>query len=302
MTVPAYPKVLALGSRGTEKVLEGEVTVQEKIDGSQFRFGFDETGVLEFASHHKPVYPGSAGMFEPVIQHILDREEDLRSNLLCTYPIYFYGEYLSKPKHNTLAYERIPRGNLVLFDAYDGDIYHTIGSIAHIASVLECALVATYRTGKVTMEELEFFLTTKKPMLGGDMIEGVVIKNYDQNIMLGSQVFPVFCKYVSTTFKERHQKNPDNRSGKSKLEEFFGSFNTEARWNKAIQHLREANELTDSPKDIGPLVRAIAEDIVEEEGEYIKDALYALYIKDVIRAAQRGFPEYYKSLLADRVE
>ena len=36
--IPSYPKVLAIGTRGTERLLEGEVLVQEKIDGSMLRW------------------------------------------------------------------------------------------------------------------------------------------------------------------------------------------------------------------------------------------------------------------------
>jgi len=36
--IASYPKVLTVGTRGTECLLEGEVLVQEKIDGSMFRW------------------------------------------------------------------------------------------------------------------------------------------------------------------------------------------------------------------------------------------------------------------------
>ena len=28
----------------------------------------------------------------------------------------YYGEYLQKPKHNTLCYDRVPKDNIIIFD------------------------------------------------------------------------------------------------------------------------------------------------------------------------------------------
>jgi len=51
-----YPKVLTLGSYMTDRALVGKVVVQEKVDGSQFRFGvvLDKDGnkKLVMGSHH----------------------------------------------------------------------------------------------------------------------------------------------------------------------------------------------------------------------------------------------------------
>ena len=40
---------------------------------------------------------------------------------------------------------------------------------------------------------------------------------------------------------------------------------TPARWNKAIQHLRERGLLEDSPRDIGLILREIPEDVLKED-------------------------------------
>lgn len=308
MTIPSYPKVLTIGTRGTERLLEGPVVVQEKIDGSQFRIGIMGDGSLEFASHHQPVYPGAAGMFEPVVQHVLSRREWIAPLITggtgAHTNLYVYGEYLAKPKQNTLCYERAPLGYLVLFDyVLDGYPMTRLSSfgLAMLADALDCEMVQNLHEGRATMADLDRFLTDAKPMLGGPMVEGVVVKNYAENIQLGGQVFPLFCKHVSTAFKERHAKNPEYESGKTKMQRYYDTFCTEARWVKAVQHMREAGTLQDAPQDIGPLMKEIATDLEAEEADNIREALYQMHRKDIVRAAQRGFAEWYKARLAERI-
>ena len=80
---------------------------------------------------------------------------------------------------------------------------------------------------------------------------------------------------------------------------FIESFRTEARWQKAVQHLREKEELENQPRDIGKLMKEINLDIIEEESENIKEQLYKLYIKDITRKATAGFAEWYKKQLLE---
>lgn len=49
------------------------------------------------------------------------------------------------------------------------------------------------------------------------------------------------------------------------LELLYDSYRTEARWQKAVQHLRDEGKLLGEPKDIGPLMAEIWRDLVEEE-------------------------------------
>jgi len=296
--IPPYPKVLTVGTRGTERLFEGPVIIQEKVDGSQFRFGLAPNGDLEFASHHQQVFPGSAGMFEPVVQYLLERENTIRSCLEAS--SYLCGEYLARPRQNTLVYARRPNGYLVLFDILDpGGFGHY--PLSDIGKALDCEVVPTLFEGRTTLSDARSLLNGES-FLGGTTVEGIVIKNYHENIRLGSQVFPLFCKLVNGSFKEKHARNPDWKSGKSKETEYYESFRTEARWRKAIQHLRERGELEDSPRDIGKIMKEIHDDLVAEEGDDIREWLYKHHIKDLVRTVQRGLPEWYKDLLARAID
>lgn len=295
MYVPSYTKILTLGSTGTELALTGEVIVQEKIDGSQFRFMRTEEGGFRFASHRADVYPETPGMFREAVDYIAGQNVAPEGVLFCC-------EYLQRPKHNTLAYGRIPKNHLVLFDAMviESGVWVSREILQYDADWLGIELVPELYRGEITKEGLVPLLETPS-VLGNQTVEGIVIKNHGQLIALGGRTFPLFTKLVNQAFKERNNKEWRANSGKSQLDNYMDSFRTEARWQKAIQSLREQGLLLGEPKDIGALMREVAQDLEAEEEATIKDQLYAMYRKDIIRRAQSGLPEWYKAKLLETV-
>ena len=79
----------------------------------------------------------------------------------------------------------------------------------------------------------------------------------------------------------------------------MATLRTEARWHKAVQHLREVGKLEESPRDIGMLIAEVKQDILTEETDFIKDKLYEWAKDRVTRAAVHGLPEWYKKMLAE---
>lgn len=302
--VPSYIKVLTLGARGTERALVGPVVVQEKIDGSQFSFGVDADGNIGCRSHHKQLSLDSpTKMFAPAVEHVLRMTTQLSTVWrLSGKECWFYCEYLQKPKHNTLIYERVPKNHLALFNVdLSGawcDRYEVLESFADL---LEIDVVPELHRGEITIDELKALLTTPS-FLGGELVEGVVIKNYNELIALGGRTYNVFCKLVNEKFKERHQKDWKKRSSKGKIEVYLESFRAEARWIKAVQRMREEGILEHQPRDIGTLVKLVQADIKEEETENIKEELYRLYIGAITRTATRGLAEWYKAQLLEAAD
>ena len=78
---------------------------------------------------------------------------------------------------------------------------------------------------------------------------------------------------------------------------FIPNLRTEARWSKAIQHLRESGELTNSPRDIGGLIKEIQRDTLDECDDIIKDMLMSYAVPKISRGIIAGFPEWYKEQL-----
>ena len=292
--VPSYTKILTLGATGTERALIGEVSIQEKVDGSQFRFGLNEDGELTMASHHATIYPENPGMFKAAVDY------DGRWWLALPRDTYFFCEYLAKPKHNTLTYNRVPKNHLVLFDVLlaSGGWVRDHRTLDAWARSLEIDVVPELYRGDANLADVQSLLDTPS-YLGGCTVEGVVIKNWGELIAVGGTTYPLFTKRVNAAFKERHGKEWKRGTGKSKRNTYVESFAAEGRWAKAVQHLRERGALEGSPRDIGALVREVQDDIAAEEMANIKEELYRLYIGDIKRAAVRGLPEWYKGKLLE---
>lgn len=294
--VPAYGSPTSLLKR-TRVILDGPVYVQEKVDGSQLSFGRIE-GILQIRSRGEVVNPTQPQkMFALAVQTI--RALDTNNELM---PEWIYrAEAITKPKHNVLKYERIPMGGIILFDVeWFHNTFLSPKALANEAARLGLEVVPTLFEGpgsELTEERLQEFLTQTSILGSSVKIEGVVIK---QAIVVHLDCgLPVRGKVVSDAFKETHRdhyKTPT--ASKMDFVTFIGQrYATEARWNKAIQHLREQGMLTESPKDIGPILKEIQMDVDRECRQEIMDQLYEAAIPQMRKIITDGFPQYYKRLL-----
>ncbi len=291
----AYPKIYALGKSEVANLFDGPVYVQEKIDGSQFSFSLGEDGRIRFRSKGKEFYPEAPEkMFQKGVDVVLGIKDKLTPGWI------YRGEYLQKPKHNVLAYDTIPLGHIALFDIQDKD-----GKFADSVSVrieadkLDLGTVPTLTIDVPTLESIHGWLNTVS-ILGGQKIEGLVFKPvlYDKFNAYGQVLMG---KYVSESFKEVHaSQGNEGTIGISDVVAMLGSkYKSQARWNKAIQHLKEAGTLDNSPKDIGNLLNEIKADILNEEEAEIKRILWDYSWPRIQRLVINGFPEYYKAKLLE---
>jgi hypothetical protein len=296
MGITAFPKIFAIGSPHIPHLFHDEVEVTEKVDGSQFVFGKID-GELQMRSKGAMlVAEAPQQMFVEGVNHVLSVQDRIPDNTV------FYCEYLQKPKHNVLAYDRIPGNHLVLFGVSTpaGRFVNDHATLLGYAALVDIDCIPLLYYGKITdAEELSKLLDTES-YLGGQKIEGVVVKNY-KPFLLGGQIINVTSgKYVSEAFKEVHRKNwsKEHTSG-GKWQTFCAQFNTPARWEKAIIHLKERGELDHEPRDIGKLIKEIQDDIIAEEKEAILKVLWQLHKDDVLRKAIAGFPQWYKERLME---
>lgn len=289
----SYPTVLALGHRFIQDILLGETIAEEKVDGSQISFGVLD-GVLLMRSHGAELILDVPGMFDVAVEQI-----GLLESLLLPDHIY-RGEYLKKPKHNVLSYARTPEKNVVIFDIEDPDgnpFDHTSKwKEAKRIGLETVPLLAVNVKGK----EQILSLLNMDSFLGNTKIEGVVIKNYGK-LVEGSKY--MVGKFVSEKFKEKMgDKVKMDKQNDDILSTIVKSLKTEARYNKAIQHLRESGNLLEAPQDIGNLLKELHQDIEMEEAEFIKEALYKHYIKRIKGGVCAGFPEWYKEELLKNIK
>src|SRR3990172_9507207 len=105
-----FPKVWNIGHAAARELFDGPVVVQEKVDGSQISFGVFG-GELKVRSKGKElVLDAPEKMFSVAVQQIKSFQHLLKDGWT------YRGDYLSKPKHNALAYDRVPPHNIIIFD------------------------------------------------------------------------------------------------------------------------------------------------------------------------------------------
>jgi hypothetical protein len=288
--INSFPKIFALGSRLTENIFDGEVEVTEKIDGSQFCFGVVRHELIMRTKGQVITRDTADKLFITAVDYVESIRNRLPNNMI------FYCEYLKRPRHNVLKYGRVPKNNLMLFGVsiLGKRFFSDHNKLCELAEALDIEAVPLLMKGKLDDPENLKILLSQDSVLGNVKIEGIVIKNYKHPSSI------LAAKYVSDRFKEVKSENR-RRKGFSKdhFEEFKQQFRTEARWQKAVQHLKEKGELEGSPKDIGSLLKEIYCDIEAEEQEYIKDGLYRLFKKEILQCSTKGFAEWYKEQLAN---
>ena len=292
MMLNSYPKVYNLGHKAIEGIFDDIVAVQEKIDGSQFSFGTSD-GVLYARSRNQAIDLDNPGMFGKGIEYIRNVQSKLIDGWI------YRGEYLQKPKHNTLEYGRVPMNHIILFDVDDGNEgYFKLSQVAELASGLGLEAVPEFVTKKIEdFESLKALLETDS-VLGGVKVEGVVVKNYFRWGRDGKQLMG---KLVSEAFKEKHRKNDSYKvaSSKDAVQFLVAQLKHETRWQKSVQHAEEDGTLLREPKDIGMLIKAIQADVKAEEKDLIMEALFKHFWPKIAKGVVMGFPEWYKMQLAE---
>ncbi len=287
----SYPKVYAIGHAYVKDLFDGEVVVTEKVDGSQFSFGvFDgEIRIRSRGKVHEIEAPDK--MFNQAAETVKAIAPKLRDGWT------YRGEYLKSPHHNVLSYDRTPVGHIIIFDINIGhESYLSYDDMVAETIDIGLEVVPIVFRGVVHDANDILKMIDRKSILGKVNVEGVVAKNYHR---FGRDGKALMGKYVSESFKEVHQgewkkKNP---SGIDVVGQLIAEYKSEARWEKAVQHLEENGTLLNEPKDIGPLLKEICKDVHEECEWEIKEKLFKWAWPKMSRSIASGFPQWYKERL-----
>lgn len=292
----SYPKVYNMGHAaitGTTSLTDDPVLVEEKVDGSQFSFGVHD-GKLMTRSKGRVFEPSAAeDMFKRAVESIQGRQELLREGWT------YRGEYLRKPKHNSLAYDRVPEGHIMIFDVETAESkFLGYEEKAAEAERIGLEVVPCIFEGMVTSAEQTHGFLERESVLGGQKIEGVVLKNYERFTRDGKVMM---AKHVSEAFKEVHKKEwkKSNPTAKDIVGLIADQYRTPARWAKGVQHLEERGELTGTPRDIGALFKEVPSDMREECEDEIKEQLFKWAWPHISRIVTRGMAEWYKGQLVE---
>ena len=294
--IHSYPKVWNIGHPQLDGLFDGPVVVEEKLDGSQFSMAvFD--GQLHCRSKGRQIVLDAPDrLFQAAVTEAQDRAD---AGLLHEGWVYRC-EYLSKPKHNTLAYDRLPAGHLVLFDVETEPNRFLPPGARHEAAValgIEPVPVLSHAQIVEDADSLRALLD-RESVLGGCEIEGIVVKNHRQ---FGRDGKILAGKHVSERFREVHGKEwrKTNPTGGDIVTQLVDRYRAEGRWAKAVHHLSDAGLLEGSPRDIGILIKTVRQDLVEECADEAKEILWKWAVGRVLRGSVGGLAEWYKQRLLD---
>lgn len=279
------------------------LAVEEKIDGSQFSFGFlpNKYGayVLRVTSRNKELATYNVdSMFAKAVNHltatkyrdILPKDVVFRAEAVCTC------------KHNKIHYSRTPLGFCVVYGAENlktgATVPRTVWQL--VANELGLEPVRAFPTvgtnGKTlsdVIDEVKQYLEDES-QLGGSKVEGVVLKRHENHILTPDGV-PMFAKVVSDSFREiaKPRKLKGLVTEDKIIKEILDLVNKDMVYSKAVQHLTEAGQLSHSNSDIGPLINEIKRDISEDIKEPAKALLWEWARNQVVTGVVEGFAKWY---------
>lgn len=282
MNIPGYPRVCRLGNKEILNIFDEVVVIQEKVDGSQLSMS-NVDGALSLRSKGRQLdIEAPDKMFSTAID--VAKSLDLKDSWV------YRGEYLSKPKHNLLCYDRVPKKHTILFDIRDNNgNYLSPDAVHDEASRLDMEAVPVFAIRKISCEDDFKEYLTRVSILGGQTVEGVVFKNYlHKHLLVG--------KYLSKDFEEVRASSGNKipRVKVDAIDDIVQYLRTPARWNKAVQHLREEGKLKDGMEDIGPLMRELHDDLKAECSDIVKEMLFNWAWKGVVKGVSSGFPDWYR--------
>lgn len=294
MSLNSYPSIYNIGHSAVSDLFTGPVIVEEKVDGSQIGFQVGIDGVLRMRSKGAQLtIEAPADMFKRGVEAVTKMVDQIPRGLT------FRGEYLSRPKHNVLCYDRVPANHIIIFDVQTGlEEYMPYDEKAELARSLGFEVVPKLFDGMIGSADQLRSLLDSTSCLGGQKIEGVVIKprGYD---LYGRDKKVLLGKFVSESFKESHRKEWKPSQNKNVIALLEAELKTPARWQKAIIHLKEKGLIEDSPRDIGKLIKEVQEDVLSDSEDRIKSVLFDWAWPQLRRSITGGLPEWYKEQLLE---
>ena len=162
----SFPKILHIGDKQILSLFDTDVEITEKIDGSQLGFGKIDGELFVRSKGKEQNLDDPDMMFIQGVEYVKTIKERIPDNFT------FYGEYLQKPKHNTLAYDRIPKNHIALFGVYDASAHEFLDYkyISEWAEKLGVDAVPVFKIGKSSPEEVLEMVKNQTSYLGGQNI------------------------------------------------------------------------------------------------------------------------------------
>jgi len=227
------------------------VYVEEKVDGSNFRFWLDDTGRIQFGSRNLILGNEAGGRWERVIKYLYQFEKKLK-------PDYEYFGEAMIPHLTPYKYDSLPP--IIMFDIYDLKNEKWLDWESKTEEFKRVGLEGVRLVGIYTAGEIknDFLSKEFKSLYYDGPAEGMVIKNY----VRGALMKVVFREY----------KVQKHISGKKKVGEgteyFLNKYVYDDYIRKIIfQLIDDGHKLDMSLMSLLP--KTIFEDILEEHAKDI---------------------------------
>jgi len=174
-----YPKIKRVGSPENKGIFQaGTVVVEEKLDGANFRFGWDsELDKLRFGSRNVELTDrDNYGDFEKAVKIVQNIAKELEPDYI------YFAEYMIP---HTIKYDWSKTPTLVGFDVYDTNKHIFLNheetkEMFKDISIEFVPVIDVRDAAEITPDYLDKVIPKSRYYNG--LAEGVVFKNYSQQL------------------------------------------------------------------------------------------------------------------------
>lgn len=305
--IKGYPSInhLELNTEFNWSLKNPNWYIEEKIDGSQLTMIYNKEEDKIVFYNKKRLLNINSKFFEKSIS-MLSTLKNLNSNYE------YYGESVTKYKHNIINYKRLPPYFYIIYDIYDNqnkkllspeekkteserlglEVVKTFyqNNDPEISPKQKCIEIME----KIKNNSSDYF-SCLSSMDNKVKPEGIVLKHHNVVNDKGD-IITIKLKHVDNEFKE-FQKMKRNKS-EINSEEFVNvignMFQCEGRYHKAVQHLKEKELLKNNKSDIKLLINELDNDLEKEYKNLIKNYLYTEFINKIKISSRKNFNKWYQ--------
>jgi ATP-dependent RNA circularization protein (DNA/RNA ligase family) len=171
---PRDDKVLSLEE--AEKLLVGDVVIEEKLDGANLGFSIGPDGTLRVQNRGQYMPPPFTGQFVQLGKWMNTHQDRLFDVL--TESLIVFGEWCAA--RHSLDYDQLPDWWL-MFDVYDLDAkrFWSTTRRNELAAVLGVSVVPCLYQGRVTLAQLKSWMVGEVSRFRQGDAEGVIVRRED---------------------------------------------------------------------------------------------------------------------------
>ena len=263
MNYKSYQHIEKLGREECEGVLNGTVTLQPKIDGTNSVVFLGDDGKIHAGSRKRELTldDDNAGFYNTI-----EKDENIKNYFEKHPSHYIYGEWLVP--HSIKSYNDDAWKKFYIFDVFDDEEKRYLSYDEYVPLLEEFNLTYIPEIARIenpTIEEVASYINkTHYLMPEGQVPEGVIAKNYNYRNKWGHVVWG---KIISDEFFNKKQRlRQTNHEAKENFElKIANEYITESLIRK--EYAKILNEHKDASRNelIGRVLNAVYDSFIEED-------------------------------------